>query len=122
MFHLLVKIGLPLQGGKSVVCPIGTRLLRQEPDADIVFQHLFRRLPVLFVECEKEEWQGRGNQKNQSNIVAQAFPGQKVSRNSHQRSQCKKDKLSLGQAKHDLAFDLGQVLCDVHMGQSTHLP
>ena len=79
MFHLLVKIGLPLQGGKSVVCPIGTRLLRQEPDADIVFQHLFRRLPVLFVECEKEEWQGRGNQKNQSNIVAQAFPGQKVS-------------------------------------------
>src|SRR5699024_6133796 len=61
LFHLLVKIGLPLQGGKSVVCPIGTRLLRQEPDADIVFQHLFRRLPVLFVECEKEEWQGRGN-------------------------------------------------------------
>lgn len=122
MFHLLVKIGLPLQGGKSVLCPVGTRLLRQEPDTKIISKHLFRCLPVLFVKGEEEKGQSRNNQKNQGNIVAQAFPGQKVSRNSHQRSQCKKDKLSLGQAKHDLAFDLGQVLCDVHMGQSTHLP
>lgn len=96
--------------------------MRQEPDADIVFQHLFRRLPVLFVECEKEEWQGRGNQKNQSNIVAQAFPGQKVDWHGYQCGQHKKDELPLRQAEHNLAFHLSQVLCDVHMGQSTHLP
>src|SRR5699024_3510761 len=83
LFHLLVKIGLPLQGGKSVLCPVGTRLLRQEPDTKIISKHLFRCLPVLFVKGEEEKGQSRDNQKNQGNIVAQAFPGQKVSRNSH---------------------------------------
>ena len=121
LFHLLVKIGLPLQGGKSVLCPVGTRLLRQKPDAKIVFKHLFRCLPILFVKSEEEKRQRRGNQKNQGNIVAQAISGQEIGGDCHQRSQCKKDKLPLGQAKHDLAFDLSQILCDVHMGQSTHL-
>ena len=89
---------------------------------NIVFQHLFQRLPILFVECEKEKGQGRGNQKNQSKIVAQAFPSQKVDWHSHQRGQREKNELPFCQAEHDLAFDLGQIFCDIHMGQSTHLP
>jgi hypothetical protein len=97
-------------------------VFRQEPDADIVSKHLFRRLPVLLIEGEKEERQRRDNQKNQSNVIAQAFPGQKVGGNGHQRGQRKKEKLPLGQAEHDLAFYLGQILCDIHMGQLTHLP
>ena len=62
LFHLLVEIGLPLQGGKSVLCPIGTRLLRQETDTDIIFQQLFRRLAVFFIHGEKEKGQRRDNQ------------------------------------------------------------
>lgn len=82
-------------------------MARQEPDTDIVFQLLFRRLAVLLIECKEEKRQRRDNQQNQGNIVAQAVAGQKVGGCSHQRGQHKKDKLAAGQAEHNLAFDLG---------------
>lgn len=79
----------------------------QEPDADIVYQLLFRRLSVFLIEGKEEKRQRRDNQQNQGNIVAQAVTGQKVSGGSHQRGQNEKDKLAAGQAEYDLAFDLG---------------
>ena len=76
-------------------------MARQEPDTDIVFQLLFRRLAVHLIECKEE------NQQSQGTIVAQVVAGQKVGGRSHQRGQHKKDKLAAGQAEHNLAFDLG---------------
>lgn len=78
----------------------------QEPDTDIVYQLLFRRLSVFLIEGKEEKRQRRDNQQNQGNIVAQAVTGQKVSGGSHQRGQNEKDKLAAGQAEYDLAFDL----------------
>jgi len=108
---------LPLQSGKSVLCPVGSCCRSKEPHPDDVFQDFLQGLTVLLIQPEQHEGSCQGNQKKQGNVAAQCVSEQEVGTGTDHARQSKANHLAFGQAESHFVLDLRQVLGNDYISQ-----
>ena len=113
---------LPLQHGVKVIGLIGPDFRHSEAVADDLPDHHLQRLAVLLIQPEQQAGEHGEDHHQGGGAGGDAAPEHKKERQAHQERRAEAYDLPFRQAEQHLAFYMGQVLGDGHIGHRSIPP
>jgi len=116
-FHLLFRLGLPLQGCVEIVCLVRPLLRPQEHTADDLSGHHLQGLAVPLIHGEQKEREHDDNHAERGGAVAGRASEQKEKRYSDECRRSETYKLPFGKPKQHFGFYFRQILWNGYIRQ-----